>query len=128
MTKKLTKDQLESITEMDTIRFQTVKGIQAIGNKASHGHYLDRMIAICTHIPCVSRYLVLFQAYKAYAEDHGKPPQVDKVMYLLSCELIEFCKESEVPMYEIAKIVWGLDFDALCEHNLVHLRSKVKGN
>jgi len=89
---------------------------------ANEGHYLDRLAFIMEKYSMMPEYRKLVVAVSEFVEGNYKPSFVDSLVYDFSVLVIFNLKEMKISDDEWQDIAWGLDYDALREHGLLHYR------
>lgn len=101
------------------------KKLKSIAGQASSGHYLDRLIAICSVLPMRAEVRIL-KALKAYRDKHCKMYGTDEVITECSRTAIYLIKKDKGTLADFRLIAWGLEFDALKDYDLI--KARIDGN
>lgn len=95
-----------------------------VSDRASEGHYLDRLIAICDACGHQSE-AKLLRANAEYLAAHCKPAGLDTLIFDVSFGLIVLAKRQGCTAVDFIPVAWGLDSYALEDTGLGHVRIPV---
>ena len=114
---------LKSMKVGQTIEAAAKNVFDAAAKSANSGHYLERLAGMCKAFGMKGT-TEMVQAVAKYVLNSHKPQWIDGLMYDVSSSIIYRAKELNPTPEDWAKIVWGLDHEALKEEDLLKYRER----